>query len=133
MVYRKATSSNIYLHYTSHHADCIKMGVIKCLTKRAEVVCSEEETTTKETAYLKEVFRGNGYPTGYIKRAMKSRGTEERAREGPEEEPDDRPQEGIGLRFYVIFLRRRCTWCAKIDLRFSRDFAQETALRVERN
>ena len=50
-VYRKVTSSNIYLHYASHHADCIKTGV-KCLTKRTKVVCSQEEATMEERAYL---------------------------------------------------------------------------------
>ena len=62
VVYRKATPSSIYLHYASHHPDCIKKGVIKCLTKQAEVACSEEEeATTEERAILKK-YSGHRLP-----------------------------------------------------------------------
>ena len=37
-VYRKPTATKKYLHFSSHHANSIKSGVIKCLAKRAEAV-----------------------------------------------------------------------------------------------
>ena len=72
-VYRKPTSSNVYLHYASHHADSIKTGVIKCLSKRAGAVCSDEDAKMEETAYLEQVFKDNGYPRGYVRRALESK------------------------------------------------------------
>ena len=51
-VYRKPTATNEYPHFSSHHADFTKTGVIKCLAKRAEAACSEEGARKEEIAYL---------------------------------------------------------------------------------
>ena len=91
-VYRKPTSSNVYLHYDSHHADSIKTGVIKCLAKRAKVVCSEEDGLREETAHLEQVFRGNGYPREYMRRALKNKEGDPTEDRGPKTDGENRQE-----------------------------------------
>jgi len=87
-VYRKPTSSNVYMQHLSHHAHSIKSGVLRCLAKRGEVVCSDAEAKAEEMNYLRQVFRENGYPERYVSRAMGSR--EEQNHAGPPVSEDQR-------------------------------------------
>ena len=92
-VYRKPTSSNVYLKYTSHHSDSIKSGVFKCLAKRGDTVCSQVQDKAEEMAYLKQIFRENGYPSGYIERAMRQRAESQQTR-APDVSQSDGNQPG---------------------------------------
>ena len=96
MVYRKPTSSNVYIHHASHHADSIKTGVIKCLAKRAETVCSDQDARLEELKYLEQIFECNGYPREYVKRALKPK-QRDLTRTDQEPEPaNSQPQPTIG-------------------------------------
>ena len=71
-----------------------KSGVIKCLAKRAEAVCSGEGARKEEVSYL-EVFKENGYPRHYVKRALKSKQRAATEQQG-QEPTDDRAQPTAG-------------------------------------
>ena len=64
-MYRKATHTDLYTHYTSHHHPSVKTGTINCLKNRAERIC-DEENKEEELSHLKDVFRNNGYPVQLI-------------------------------------------------------------------
>ena len=61
-VYRKASSSDRYIHYTSWQAWREKACAIRTLKNRAILYCSDEELLADELAYLLQVFIQNGYP-----------------------------------------------------------------------
>ena len=47
-VYRKATDSGRYLHYTSNHHRSVKVGVAACLLRRAETLWYNKRETERE-------------------------------------------------------------------------------------
>ena len=53
-VYRKKTHTGQYIHYTSNQLEHVKVGTIKTLVRRAETVCSTEESLTDELNYIKK-------------------------------------------------------------------------------
>ena len=61
-VFQKPTHANRYVHFTSHHPNSVKSGVIDCLINRATTVLSSAEILKRETANIVEVMRKNGYP-----------------------------------------------------------------------
>ena len=61
-VYRKASSSDRYIHYTSWQAWGEKACAIRTLKNRAILYCSDEELLADELAYLLHIFIQNGYP-----------------------------------------------------------------------
>lgn len=65
-MYRKATHTNLYTHYTSYHHPSVKTGTIKCLKRRAEICDGTERM--KELQHLKGVFQANGYPSQVFQR-----------------------------------------------------------------
>lgn len=52
-VYCKPTHTDLHTHYTSHHHPSVKSGTVKCLVKRAEIVC-DDITIKEELSYLRE-------------------------------------------------------------------------------
>ena len=71
-VYRKPMSSNPYLQFDSNHPPGMKAGIVKCLGKRAQAVCSEPVSSERERQHLRDVFQANGYPKVFIDKAMKN-------------------------------------------------------------
>ena len=59
-VYRKPTHTDRYTHFTSHHHPRVKTGTVKCLVRRAEKICGEENKG-KEVTYIRNTFLKNGY------------------------------------------------------------------------
>ena len=47
-VYRKATHTDRYIHFTSNHHNRVKRGVIKCLQWRAARICESEDLEAEE-------------------------------------------------------------------------------------
>ena len=82
-VYRKQTASDRYLDYKSSHCYQVKWGVVSCLRKRAERICSHQEDLKKEKALLQRSFVENGYPGGLIAKRLYE---EKRKRREVEEE-----------------------------------------------
>lgn len=70
-VYRKATTSNVYLNFASNHPPGTKAGIIKCLETRARLICSDPSKLKEEKDMIREVFAANGYPEEFIKKAMR--------------------------------------------------------------
>jgi len=70
-VYRKETSSNIYINWNSFAPRTWKIGTLHGLIQRAFVVCSEPEGVEKELTFLKTIFsKVNGYPVKVIQNTV---------------------------------------------------------------
>jgi hypothetical protein len=73
-VFRKDTASDRYLDFSSCNPSSVKWGIVSCLKKRAERICSEPEDCKKEMEGSKEVFLENGYPSRTLNRILKKKG-----------------------------------------------------------
>uniref|UniRef100_A0A5S6QVG5 Reverse transcriptase domain-containing protein n=1 Tax=Trichuris muris TaxID=70415 RepID=A0A5S6QVG5_TRIMR len=71
-VYRKATSSDRYLNFASHHHISIKTGIISTMVARAVSMC-DLRYLISELSYIKRTFLANGYPRALITSVMKRR------------------------------------------------------------
>ena len=67
-VHRKATHTDWYFNYSSHHYPRIKTGVIQCLRDRAENLCDREHARMNK--HLRKVFQANGYPQSLIHKEL---------------------------------------------------------------
>ena len=67
-VYRKATHTDRYIHFTSNHHNRVKRGVTTCLKWRATRICEAEDLEAED--HLRMTFRKNGYPEKFIASAM---------------------------------------------------------------
>ena len=63
-VYRKATHTDRYIHFTSHQHPKALSEYVKCLIKRADKLC-EENNRIEELNHLRRGFRANGYPLAH--------------------------------------------------------------------
>jgi hypothetical protein len=70
-VFRKESSSDRYIDYTSSHYGSIKWGVVSCLRRRAEAICRQDEDLLQEISYLKGVFKKNGFPERTLAKKLK--------------------------------------------------------------
>ena len=71
-VYRKATNTDIYLHWSSFAPLSWKRGTLQTLFDRALTICSTKEYLSKEIDHLYRVFRtNNGYPKWFIDQVYK--------------------------------------------------------------
>ena len=57
-VYRKPTHTNRYMHFSSHHHPRVKSGTIKCLVKRAEMICDNKKK--KEMTHIRNTLKRMG-------------------------------------------------------------------------
>ena len=66
-VYRKKTSSDIYINWESYAPRTWKIGKLHGLLQRAFMICSNKNEVEKEIKYLSNVFeKVNGYPNKVI-------------------------------------------------------------------
>ena len=65
-VYRKATHTNKYLAFDSHHPAQHKRSVVGTLMRRAKANPSSEALRTEETSHVQDSLQVNGYPTKFI-------------------------------------------------------------------
>jgi hypothetical protein len=61
-VYRKSTHTNQYLNFNSHHPTIHKLGVVRTLLDRAEVIVSEEKDRETEVNTITEALSICNYP-----------------------------------------------------------------------
>lgn len=79
-VYRKATSTNSFLHWNSYHPTPLKSGIPIGQYLREKRNCSDMTSFHSECGELYNRFRARGYPKKVLHRAYK------RARDTPREE-----------------------------------------------
>ncbi len=61
-VYMKASHTDQYLHFNSHHPLHHKLGVIRTLMNRCNNIVSEEEDRQKEKDHIQKALSLCGYP-----------------------------------------------------------------------
>ena len=69
-VYRKPTSTNQYLQFSSHQPKKHKISVIKTLAHRARTICKDEESLQTEMDHLRDSFKQNGYPSSFTNKYL---------------------------------------------------------------
>ena len=55
-VYRKPTSSDIYINWNAHTTTEWKIGTLRNLIKQAKLICSDEGLVKEEMKYATKVF-----------------------------------------------------------------------------
>ena len=66
-VYRKKTSSNIYIHWKSFAPVNWKIGTLEGIIRRAYTICTNESDLNEELSFISRVFNSiNGYPERII-------------------------------------------------------------------
>jgi hypothetical protein len=69
-VFRKATHSDRYLHFTSNHPMQHKLSAIMTLRFRALAYCSSESLLLAELQHIEKTFIANGYPAELVHRIL---------------------------------------------------------------
>ena len=83
-VYRKPTHTGSFLKYDSHHPLHQKLGVVRTLSHRARVVCSDTSARQKELDNIKDSLSNCDYPEWIIRKGQK-----EQLHHTNQEEPED--------------------------------------------
>ena len=65
-VYRKATNTDVLLHYRSATPLRWKTALVSCFLHRATVVCSDQTALDDEIDRLRQIFFRNGYPKPFF-------------------------------------------------------------------
>ena len=65
---RKATQTDQYLVYESHHSTAHKKTVLRTLMCRAETLSPSEVSQAQEEEKVQQSLRKNGYPAAFISR-----------------------------------------------------------------
>ena len=87
-VYRKATHTDQYLHWDSHHAITSKYSVVGTLFHRARTVCSKPVQLQKEERHLYQSLRKCKYPDWAINRMkLKSQSSCQKRKKGNNNQP----------------------------------------------
>ena len=69
-VYRKETHTQKYIHWRSNHSRAVKLGVLKGLIHRANLLCDLKEDLLDELNLLRDVFVSNGYPYKLVNKTV---------------------------------------------------------------
>ena len=72
-VFRKATHTNQYLSFDSHHPVAHKAVVVRALMHRASTLSSNGVERVAEKKKVMEALGDNGYPLGFIRRHSDNR------------------------------------------------------------
>ena len=71
-IYKKPTHTNRYLNFSPVHSMSQKQGLVKCLSKRAQLqLNSKQASKTLETSKIMEALKKNDYPKWFLKRTVK--------------------------------------------------------------
>ena len=70
---RKATHTDQYLAYDSHHPQSVKGGVVKCLYDRAHRIVTKPNGKVSEKQHLVSALVSNGYPLPFLQKVTKTR------------------------------------------------------------
>ena len=69
-VFRKKTHTDRYLDFSSSHPGSTKWGLVDCLVKRANRICSEEGDLMEERKKLEGIFVRNGFPRRTLRKRI---------------------------------------------------------------
>ena len=72
-MFRKATHTNQYLSFDSHHPVAHKAVVVRSLMHRASTLSSNGVERVAEEKKVMEALGDNGYPLGFIRRHSDNR------------------------------------------------------------
>ena len=72
-VFTKATNTNQYLSFDSHHPAAHKAAVVRTLMCRASALSSNGVERVAEEKKVMEALRDNGYPSGFVHRHSDNR------------------------------------------------------------
>ncbi|XP_066925562.1 uncharacterized protein [Clytia hemisphaerica] len=70
-VFKKKTHTGQYSNFNSNQPYHVKVSTIKTLTKRAKIVCTNEEDLHKELKYIEKTMQLNDFPNNVVKRTIK--------------------------------------------------------------
>ena len=65
-LYHKPYNSNQVLSFSSYNPLCHKRAVVKCLTKRANVICSDVNSRPEQLETAHDILKLNGYPSNFV-------------------------------------------------------------------
>ena len=116
-VFRKATNTNVVLHYDAVAPNTWKRGLVKCLLHRAKVVCSNEHNLNEEVAKLREIFSTNGYPTKFFDR-IKQQVIGEKTNKAPTSKDEGAKEKELKDKQNLLFLK--IPYVGKISTVFGR-------------
>ena len=71
-VHRKATYTDQYLAFDSHHPQSVKRGIVKCLYERAKRLVTKPSVISEEKKHLSSVLVSNGYPFSFLQKLTKT-------------------------------------------------------------
>ncbi|XP_072039787.1 uncharacterized protein [Amphiura filiformis] len=71
LVYRKATHTDQYLNFSSHHPIYHKLGVVRTLLDRMDKIVTEPEDRQKEKDNIKKALKMCGYPEWTVESVKK--------------------------------------------------------------
>ena len=97
-VYRKATHTDQYLNYSSHHPLEHKLSVVRTLTHRVDTIVTTEGDKTDEKKHLSTALKQCGYPEWVIKKGMEQK---DQSREPPGNEKENSRQKGMVILPYI--------------------------------
>ena len=115
-VYRKPSTSDRYLHFTSFQAWHEKTAAIHKLTLRAVKYCSTQQLLDQEMAHITKVFTDNGFPVESIQKIISMRSHDKEAKESLEEldqNHEDNQTKKIFLRFSMLLIIQEPGKCFK--------------------
>ena len=69
-MYQKATHTNRYVLFSSHHPTNVKEGIVRGLADCAIKVCNDGETLDRELKCIATAMEGNGYPKQFTENAI---------------------------------------------------------------
>ena len=70
-VFKKKTHTGQYSNFNSNQPYHVKVSTIKTLTRRAKIVCKNEEDLHKELKYIEKTMQLNDFPSNVVKRTIK--------------------------------------------------------------
>ena len=91
-VYRKPTSTDRYIHYSSHHQRRVLRGTLCSMRDRAHNLC-RDSSVDNELTHLTIVFQSNGYPSAFIRQVLDQPPTQNNgSADKIEEEEESKPK-----------------------------------------
>ena len=67
-IFRKATHTDQYLNFTSHHPLHQKLGEVQSLINRKDTIVTDPGEKNKEETHIEADLKKNGYPKWAIKK-----------------------------------------------------------------